>query len=227
MDKKFIVNRQGKDFILYAGLLDLAHSNGLESILTELVQVPSEANNRVAICKATVTMAGGKTFQGIADAAPNNVAPAMQTCLIRMAETRSKARALRDATNVGVAAFEELGADGVGDDNEDEQPQQSRNNRATRSVQPTNAAPLTVVEGGQETPLSAWEKLTARAEEFGFSSTDTRDFVYITNELCKGMEVKGEERYLYAAGENAVAWESAIDALKARKQKSGREAVTA
>jgi hypothetical protein len=49
-----------------------------------------------------------RTFTGIGDAAANNVAPAMQLCLVRMAETRSKARALRDAVNIGVAAFEEL-----------------------------------------------------------------------------------------------------------------------
>ena len=112
MKKEFLIERQGKQFVLYVGLLSLSHENGLKSIKTELVQVPSEANNRVAICTATVTMEKDgveRTFTGIGDAAPNNVAPAMQTCLIRMAETRAKARALRDATNVGVAAFEELG----------------------------------------------------------------------------------------------------------------------
>ena len=52
-----------------------------------------------------------KVFTGIGDAAPNSVAPAMLNCLIRMAETRAKARALRDAVNVSVSAFEELGED--------------------------------------------------------------------------------------------------------------------
>lgn len=110
--KEFIVERQGRSFCLYAGLLDLAHQQGLKSIRTELIQAPSDANNRVAICSATVTMESDgveKQFTGIGDAAPNNVAPAMQTCLLRMAETRAKARAMRDAVNIGVAAFEELG----------------------------------------------------------------------------------------------------------------------
>ncbi len=112
MRKDFMVERQGKTFCLYAGLLDLAHQTGLLSIKTSLVQIPNEANNRTAICTAVVTMlidGVEKEFTGIGDAAPNNVAPAMQNCLIRMAETRSKARALRDAVNIGVAAFEELG----------------------------------------------------------------------------------------------------------------------
>jgi hypothetical protein len=55
-----------------------------------------------------------RVFTGIGDAAPNNVTPAMQTCLVRMAETRAKARALRDAVNIGVAAFEELDNEGEG-----------------------------------------------------------------------------------------------------------------
>ena len=112
MKKEFIIERQGKSFVLYAGLLDLAHQNGLKSIRTELVQVPGEDNYRVAICVATVVLEKEgveRTFTGIGDAAPNNVAPMMLTCLIRMAETRAKARALRDSVNVGVTAFEELG----------------------------------------------------------------------------------------------------------------------
>ena len=112
MRKEFLVERQGRTFCLYAGLLDLATQQGLKAIRTELIQIPADANNRVAICTATVTMEREgveRTFSGVGDAAPNNVAPAMQTCLLRMAETRAKARALRDAVNIGMAALEELG----------------------------------------------------------------------------------------------------------------------
>jgi hypothetical protein len=96
----------------------------------------------------------------------------------------------------------------------------------TRPGQVANAQPLTVVEGGaEETPVTAWEQLKIRADEFGFTSDDTRDYVFLTYELCKGVEIKGEERYLYAAGENAVAWETAIEALKARRQQNSQKAV--
>jgi hypothetical protein len=106
--REFIVERQGKSFVLYAGLLDLAHSQGLRAIRTRLVQVPAEDNGQTAVVHAEVETDKG-TFSGIGDASPSNVARAMLTCTIRLAETRAKARALRDAVNVGVAAFEELG----------------------------------------------------------------------------------------------------------------------
>jgi len=48
-------------------------------------------------------------FSGIGDASPANVARAMLTATIRLASTRAKAWALRDAINVGVAALEEWG----------------------------------------------------------------------------------------------------------------------
>lgn len=107
MKKEFIVERQGKMFVLYAGLLDEAHAQGLKSIKTSLLQVPAEENGHVAICQAIVETEKG-IFTGIGDASPTNVAPPMLNCTIRMAETRAKARALRDAVNVGVAAIEEL-----------------------------------------------------------------------------------------------------------------------
>ncbi len=136
MRKEFLVERQGRTFCLYAGLLDLATQQGLKTIRTELIQIPTDANNRVAICAATVTIERDgveRVFSGLGDAAPNNVAPAMQSCLLRMAETRAKARAMRDAVNIGIAALEELG--------DEEQPDQEQ--RAARSTVSTTSTQST------------------------------------------------------------------------------------
>ncbi len=114
MRKDFLIERQGKQVVLYQGLLDLAHERGLKSIVTHLVQVPTAENSNVAICQATVVLVTNgveRVFTGFGDASPKNVAPAMQNCLLRMSETRAKARALRDAVNVGMVAFEELEGD--------------------------------------------------------------------------------------------------------------------
>jgi len=105
--REFMVERGGRTFVLYAGLLDEAHRQGLKSITTQLLQIPGPDNGYTAICQAVVETSKG-VFSGIGDASPENVPPQMRMHLIRMAETRAKARALRDAVNVGVAALEEL-----------------------------------------------------------------------------------------------------------------------
>ena len=110
--EEYMIERQGKRFVLYAGLLEEAHSRGLRSIETELLQVPAAENGDVAIVRAVVRLEDGK-YAGIGDASPQNVGLQIVPHIIRMAETRAKARALRDAINVGVTAFEELGGEEV------------------------------------------------------------------------------------------------------------------
>ena len=114
MREEYMIERQGKRFVLYAGLLEEAHSRGLRSIETELLQVPGDENGEVAIVRAVVRTEDGK-FTGIGDASPQNVNRTIAPHVIRMAETRAKARALRDAINVGVTAFEELGGEDGGE----------------------------------------------------------------------------------------------------------------
>lgn len=111
IDSKFLVEREGKTFALFAGLLDAAHRDGLKRITTTLVQIGHPDNGECWIVHATVETAKG-TFDGIGDASPPNVAKSMLHCLPRLAETRAKARALRDAVNAGaLVSLEELGAD--------------------------------------------------------------------------------------------------------------------
>jgi len=82
----------------------------LKSIQTQILAQPSEENGHRCIVKAVVEVEKGH-FEGIGDADPGNVEGFLAPHLIRVAETRAKARALRDAVNCGIVSFEEL--DGV------------------------------------------------------------------------------------------------------------------
>lgn len=99
-----------KEVARYGGLLAQAHSEGLKRITTKLVQVPDQGNGGTAIVHAEVETEKG-VFDGIGDANTGNVSQMVAAHLIRMAETRAKARALRDAVNIGVVSLEEIGSD--------------------------------------------------------------------------------------------------------------------
>jgi len=118
-----------KDVVTYQGLLSKAHDEGLVRIRTHLVQVPTEANGMTAIVKAVVDIGKGR-FDGIGDASPENVNSFIVPHLIRMAETRAKARALRDAVNIGVVSFEEIAGEAV--EEQFARDEQMRNTRPPR-----------------------------------------------------------------------------------------------
>lgn len=107
VNENFIINLQGKSFVTYEGLLDLAHQRGLISIEVEIIQIPTKDNNMTAICQAVATTTNER-FQDIGDASPQSVNSGLVPHLIRMASTRAKARVLRDLTNIGMTAVEEL-----------------------------------------------------------------------------------------------------------------------
>src|SRR3989475_6010485 len=96
-----------RETIAYADLLSMAHDEGLKSIQTQILAQPSEENGHRCIVKAVVELEKGR-FEGLGDAAPGNVEGFLAPHLIRVAETRAKARALRDAVNCGVVSFDEL-----------------------------------------------------------------------------------------------------------------------
>lgn len=99
-----------KEVVTYAGLLSRATQDNLKKVYTELIQLPSEANKMTAICMAEVTTDRG-IFRDYGDANPANVSSMIVPHIIRMAVTRAKARAFRDAVNIGIVALEELGAE--------------------------------------------------------------------------------------------------------------------
>ena len=109
LDDRFIKNIQGRDFVIYAGLLDLAHQKGLIRLDVDIIQHPTKDNNNEAICKAVAHTRAGDIFSDIGDASVKNTNQAIAQHLLRMASTRAKARALRDLTNIGMTCLEELG----------------------------------------------------------------------------------------------------------------------
>lgn len=112
MKDEFTITRQGRQHVLFAGLLDEAHARGLVSIHTSPVKIEMDESTGeplYAFFSATVTMKDGRVFSGFGDATRKNVGGGIRPHLIRMAETRAKARALRDAVNIGATSLEELG----------------------------------------------------------------------------------------------------------------------
>jgi len=106
-----VINLQGRDYATYPYVLNAAHEAGLQCIATRLLEIPDDANGQVAIVEAVVTLNGGKTFTAIGDASPRSVKSSLVPHIIRMAETRAKGRAMRDAVNIGQTLAEELGDD--------------------------------------------------------------------------------------------------------------------
>jgi hypothetical protein len=109
LDESFVKQIDEKDFVIYAGLLDVAHQKNLCMVDVDLIQFPSDENKQTAICKARVETVDGRKFSDIGDANPANCNSKVAKHLIRMASTRAKARAFRDMDNIGMTALEELG----------------------------------------------------------------------------------------------------------------------
>lgn len=107
MDKKFIINLQGKEFITFEGLLAEFHKNEGKSIETEETANSTEDSPKF---KAIVEGKNGK-FTGHGDANSSNVNTMIAKHKYRMAETRAIARALRWYNNIGMCSVDELGGE--------------------------------------------------------------------------------------------------------------------
>jgi len=104
---KFVKKIQGRDFVLFEGLLEMAHASGLKRVETQLLQAPGKDNGMLAIVRAVIETEKG-VFSALGDASPESAERPMQPHLVRLADTRAIARAIRLAVNVGMTALEEI-----------------------------------------------------------------------------------------------------------------------
>lgn len=120
LDLSLMYTAHGKSVPTYGALLELAHKCGLAGIKTMLVQAPAPTNGGLAIVHATAVFVVDGAFSdytGLGDASVANVGRGVAPHIVRVAETRAKARALRDALCITDAALEEMGGgDLIGDD---------------------------------------------------------------------------------------------------------------
>jgi hypothetical protein len=103
--KHHLVTIQGRVFVKYSGLLELAQERGLVKLEARFISVTAE----LALADATATFADGRVFTEAGDASPANVGKQVAAHYPRMALTRAKARCLRDALSIGMCSLEELG----------------------------------------------------------------------------------------------------------------------
>lgn len=168
MRDEFLITRQGKQYALYPGLLDEAHGKGLVSMETELLKLMTTERKKKgggtepalrAIMRTTVYLKGEDgsklgPFTGIGDAGGLDEQVGTPAALypIRMAETRSKARALRDAINVSAGLLDDEATDG------EAEPQGASQQRQAAPQQERKPAPEdapNTEKGGAKAPKNA------------------------------------------------------------------------
>ena len=103
IDPRHIVMIQGKPFVKFVGLLELAHQRGLQSLRVEWTFNDPE----LSLAHAVAVFPFG-TFAESGDATPANVTKKVAPHFRRCALTRAAARALRDALGCDMVALEEL-----------------------------------------------------------------------------------------------------------------------
>ena len=166
LDQRFIKTIEGRDFVLYSGLLDLAHQKGLIKMAVEIIQIPTDENGHMAIVQAQAESKLGETYTDVGDATPTNCNAKVVKHLLRMASTRAKARALRDFTNLGMTCLEEL-AD-FNDIAEGETNHQTPAPKRLRAIKketskPAAQAPETQAAGKRSTPSPKMSAAQERA----------------------------------------------------------------
>jgi len=101
---QFITYLHGKAFIQYAGLLQAARAQGLQS----LDATWTFNDEGLSLAHAVATFTDGRRHSECGDSTPSS-GKRVGDAWRRLALTRAKARALRDALALGICSIEEMG----------------------------------------------------------------------------------------------------------------------
>jgi len=102
--QQHVVFIQGKAFVKFAGLLQMAHERGLVSLRADWTYNDAE----LSLAHAVAVFSDGRRFEESGDASPANTNRKVAVHFRRVALTRAKARVLRDALGIDLVAVEEL-----------------------------------------------------------------------------------------------------------------------
>lgn len=102
--QQYTIDYRGTQAVRYFGLLMIARLRGLTSLKEQWIHNEPE----LSLASALATFADGTVWHGCGDATPANVSKLVAPHFRRMALTRAKARALRDALGINIVAEEEL-----------------------------------------------------------------------------------------------------------------------
>ena len=163
--KDLYINLKGKDFVLYGGLLSECHKAGIDSLSTDIIQMPTDENGQTCIVSATIKLKDGSVFSDIGDAHPRNCNKMIIPHLIRMASTRAKARCMRDAMNIGECSMEELGS--FDEISQDETPDKQKKQKTGDTMPEDKFTPST-----PEQHKIIWTLFKQVADQKGFDATD-------------------------------------------------------
>ncbi len=207
------------DAVSFKGLLSLAHEDGLRSVRTRVLQLPSTTNHGATIVQATVRTTRGR-FTATGDASADNVNPEVARHAVRVAETRAIARAFRLAVNIGEVALEELDRFG-----RPEAPSASPATAASTPPDPT-AVPAPADQPAARRVTSAAEPSTDPGRRA--MSPEQRKLLFrLAFELGESRDT-ARDRVLKALGVERFEWASraeastAIDALKQELERARR-----
>ncbi len=101
--QQHVVFIQGKAFVRFVGLLQMAHERGLQELKADWTY----NDTTLSLAHAVAVFPFGR-FEESGDATPDNCTKKVALHFRRVALTRSKARVLRDALGVDLVAVEEL-----------------------------------------------------------------------------------------------------------------------